>query len=104
MLLAGSSLSGFGMAPIFPVVVAAYADRAGASASGLVFSAAGLGGASVPWLVGFVSTASGSLRMGLVTVSALIVAMFGILWTGLLVPQRHNRVDLRSSPSRDKHG
>jgi fucose permease len=74
-LLAGSSMSGLGMAPIFPVVVAAYADRAGASASGLVFSAAGLGGATTPWLVGFVSTASGSLRMGLVTVSALILAM-----------------------------
>jgi MFS transporter, FHS family, glucose/mannose:H+ symporter len=74
-LLAGSSMSGLGMAPMFPVVVAAYADRAGASASGLVFSAAGLGGAMTPWLVGFVSTASGSLRMGLVTVSALILAM-----------------------------
>jgi fucose permease len=76
-LLAGSSISGLGMSPIFPVTVAAYADRAGASASGLVFSAAGLGGATIPWLVGFVSTATGSLRMGLASVLALIVAM---LW------------------------
>jgi fucose permease len=74
-LLAGSSMSGLGMAPIFPVTVAAYADRAGPSASGLVFSAGGLGGAVIPWLVGAVSTASGSLRIGLVAVVALIAAM-----------------------------
>jgi fucose permease len=80
-LLAGSSIAGLGFSPIFPVIVAAYADRAGGSASGLVFSAAGLGGATIPWLVGFVSTATGSLRMGLVTVLVLIVALF-LLQTG----------------------
>jgi FHS family glucose/mannose:H+ symporter-like MFS transporter len=75
-LLAGSSIAGLGFSPVFPVTVAAYADRAGGSASGLVFSAAGLGGATIPWLVGFVSTATGSLRMGLVTVLLLTFALF----------------------------
>lgn len=87
-LLAGSSIIGLGFAPIFPLVVAAYADRAGASASGLVFSAAGLGGATVPWLVGFVSTASGSLRMGLVTSIALVAAM---LWLTRIAMPRSGR-------------
>jgi fucose permease len=87
-LLAGSSIAGLGFAPIFPLVVAAYADRAGGSASGLVFSAAGLGGATIPWLVGLVSTATGSLRMGLVTVIVLVVSM---LWLTRIVMPRSGR-------------
>jgi FHS family glucose/mannose:H+ symporter-like MFS transporter len=75
-LLAGSSIAGLGFSPLFPVMVAAYADRAGGSASGLVFSAAGLGGATIPWVVGYVSTATGSLRMGLVTVLLLVFTLF----------------------------
>jgi fucose permease len=57
-------------------VVASYADRTGGgSVSGLVFCAAGLGGAIIPPLVGYVSTASGSLRIGLATVLVLIATM-----------------------------
>jgi fucose permease len=75
-LVVGSALTGFGFAPIFPVMVASFADRAGGgSLSGLVFCAAGLGGGLIPPLVGVVSTASGSLRLGLATVLVLIVAM-----------------------------
>lgn len=83
-LLAGSSVSGLGLSPVFPIVVAAYADRtAGGSLGGLIFSAAGLGGATVPWVVGTVSTATGSLRMGLVTIVALIVAMLLLIRTAM---------------------
>jgi fucose permease len=74
-LLAGSTIAGLGLSPIFPVTVAAYADRAGGSVSGLVFSAAGLGGAAVPAMVGVVSKASGSLRVGLATVLVLMAVM-----------------------------
>jgi len=75
-MLAASAISGFGLAPIFPSVVAQYADRAGSrDASGLVFSAAGLGGAAIPPLVGFVSTNRGSLRLGISLVLSLIAAM-----------------------------
>ena len=80
-MLAGCAITGLGLAPIFPVVVASYADRTGGgSLSGLVFCAANLGGATIPPLVGLVSTASGSLRLGLATVLALIAAM---LWLQL---------------------
>ncbi len=77
-MLGGCVLAGLGFAPIFPVVVASYADRTGGGTlSGLVFCAAGLGGATIPPLVGLVSTVSGSLRLGLAMVLALIAAM---LW------------------------
>ena len=79
-----SAISGLGFAPIFPVVVASYADRTGGgSLSGLVFAAANLGGATIPPLVGFVSTASGSLRVGLATVLALVVTMICLIRTAM---------------------
>jgi fucose permease len=87
-LLAGSSIAGLGFSPMFPLIVAGYADRAGASASGLVFAAAGLGGAAVPWLVGMVSTATGSLRMALVSVIGLVLSM---LWLTRIAMPRSGR-------------
>jgi MFS transporter, FHS family, glucose/mannose:H+ symporter len=81
-MLAGTAIAGLGFAPIFPVVVASYADRTGGgSLSGLVFCAAGLGGAAVPPLVGFASTASGSLRTGLAVILVFIVAMLRLTQT-----------------------
>jgi fucose permease len=83
-LLAGSAVTGFGFAPVFPVVVAVYADlTAGANLSGFIFSAAGLGGASIPWLVGVISTVFGSLRTGLFTVLALILAILWLIRTAM---------------------
>jgi fucose permease len=53
--VAAGALSGFGLSPIFPLVVAQYAQAAaGRSASGLIFSAAGLGGGAYRrWWVSF---------------------------------------------------
>jgi MFS transporter, FHS family, glucose/mannose:H+ symporter len=74
--VAAGALSGFGLAPVYPLVVAQYAG-AGAvgSASGLIFSAAGLGGAAMPALVGFLSQSSGSLRTGMSAVLLSLAAM-----------------------------
>jgi fucose permease len=77
-MLAGSIMAGFGMAPVFPVVVAEYADLSGGAVSGFVFSAAGLGGAAIPALVGAVSTASGSLRIGLASAVVWIPAILAV--------------------------
>lgn len=77
-MVAASAISGYGLSPIFPAVVAQYADRAGSSgASGLVFAAASLGGAAIPPLVGYVSTSQGSLRLG---ISLLLVLLAAMLW------------------------
>jgi FHS family glucose/mannose:H+ symporter-like MFS transporter len=74
--VAAGALSGFGLAPVFPLVVAQYAEAvAVGSASGLIFSAAGLGGAAMPALVGFLSQRSGSLRIGLSAVLLSLAAM-----------------------------
>jgi fucose permease len=74
-MLLGTFLAGFGFAPIYPVVVAEYADRSSGAVSGLVFSAAGFGGAAIPPLVGAVSTATHSLRLGLASAIICIPAI-----------------------------
>jgi fucose permease len=74
--VAAGALSGLGLAPVFPLVVARYAETlAAGSASGLVFSAAGLGGAALPALVGYLSQSTGSLRVGMSAVLLTLAAM-----------------------------
>ena len=61
-------LIGLGLSSVFPIAIAAVSHRFGQSASrvaGLMFNLAGLGGATLPWLVGFTSTRANSLRIGL---------------------------------------
>ena len=62
-------LSGLGFSVVFPVSFALFTrelDRAATRAAGPVFVLAGLGGATLPWLVGLVSAGTHSLRAGLV--------------------------------------
>ena len=64
----GVSLVGLGLSSVFPIAIATLSRRFGATASriaGVMFALAGLGGATLPWLVGFTSTRLGSLRYGL---------------------------------------
>jgi FHS family glucose/mannose:H+ symporter-like MFS transporter len=68
LALSGIALAGFGCASIYPILIAWFSRWYGAAARALgsiLFSLASLGGAAVPWLVGFVSTKAGSLRIGL---------------------------------------
>jgi fucose permease len=51
---------------------------------GVMFSLAAIGGASLPWLVGFVSKHTDSLRIGLLVPVAGCVAMLAV--TALLRP------------------
>ena len=69
LVMTGAAISGAGLSIVFPTTIAQLSRRfAGASARAAsgAFALAGLGGATVPWLVGFWSTAAGSLRAGLV--------------------------------------
>ena len=71
-----AALIGFGLSTLYPIAIGFFSASFGAVASrigGTLFSIATLGGAIVPWLVGFVSTHSGSLR------SALLVPLLGCL-------------------------
>jgi len=79
-----AGLAGFGLAPIYPITIAMLSSEFGASSSriaSVMFALAGLGGATLPWLVGLISTWFGSLKVGLfvplLATSIMVVLYFG---------------------------
>lgn len=80
VLLMGVGLAGFGLAPQYPVLVAWMAQfyRKDADWLGaLFFSAGGLGGSVLPWMVGIIAAQSHSLRAGfLVPLMASVSMVF----------------------------
>jgi len=71
-----AALTGLGLSTLYPIAIGFLSASFGTVAErigGTLFSIATLGGAVVPWLVGFVSTHSGSLR------TALLVPLLGCL-------------------------
>jgi MFS transporter, FHS family, glucose/mannose:H+ symporter len=67
-VLLGAGMAGLGLSCIFPINIAMLSHRFAEMASrvgGLMFAVAGLGGATLPWLVGALSTRFGSLQIGL---------------------------------------
>jgi fucose permease len=86
---------GLGFACIYPLLVASLVELYGKQASlagSVTFSLASLGGATLPWLVGFTSAKAGSLRAGL-----LIPLIASLVMVGLLKPLRDEAV--HRSPS-----
>jgi len=76
------SLAGLGCACLFPIYVAWLSRWYGTRAkriSALMFSMASLGGAAVPWVVGFVSERGGGLRAGLLVPPVNALAMILLL-------------------------
>jgi len=68
--------AGLGLSTLYPITIAFLSDRFAAQASrigGAMFGLSTLGGATVPWLVGFVSTKLSSLR------TALMVPLVGCI-------------------------
>lgn len=77
-VILGVVLAGFGLASIYPIFIAWLSKWYGERArllGGVMFSLAALGGATMPWTVGFVSQHSNSLRMGLLVPLAGCFAM-----------------------------
>jgi fucose permease len=73
-------LLGIALAPIFPVALAAFFDRARHSSdSRFVLAVSGFGGSVFPGLVGWISSYSGSLRAGLIAGPATLLVMVAIL-------------------------
>ncbi|MHB8412929.1 MAG: MFS transporter [Candidatus Acidiferrales bacterium] len=84
-LAVGVALAGLGLSSIFPITISQFSYRFGHSASrfvGGMFALAGLGGATLPWLVGFTSHQFGSLRMGLwiPALSAFVMWIVYLCW------------------------
>jgi fucose permease len=77
----GAGIAGFGLAPIFPTVFALFTERLAERAAQLswcVFVMSSIGGAMLPWLVGYVSSHWGELRMGLLIPLFGVILMFGL--------------------------
>ena len=85
MLILGAAL-----APIFPLLLARFFAIAGMSSdSRWVLAVCGFGGSVLPWLTGWVSARSGSLRLGLMTVPAalfLILCLLPLLGASRFAP------------------
>jgi fucose permease len=63
------ALGGLGLSTVFPITVALFTrdfEKDSARLAGPVFALAGLGGATLPSLVGVLSAQAGSLKAGLV--------------------------------------
>jgi len=87
--------AGFGFSCIFPLLVASlvgYYGKRARRVGSVVFALASLGGATIPWLVGFTSTKVGSLRVGLIVPVIACVFMLGLVQ--LLSSQRRESTDV----------
>ena len=82
LAMLGFAIAGLGCASVYPIYISWFSRWYGAGArrlGGVVFSMASLGGSAMPWFVGFLSTRSGSLHIGLLTPLAGCFVMIGIL-------------------------
>ena len=79
-LLSAILLLGLALAPVFPVALSGFFDRARRSSdSRFVMALSAFGGAVFPWLAGAISTHSGSLRIGLLTLPVTLLLMTAML-------------------------
>ena len=91
ILLLGVAVSGLGLAPVFPIdisMVSAHFGKLAPRVSGLMFALAGLGGATLPGLVGKVSTQLGSLKTGLYVPLVGSLTMFALFFLLGKTPDR----------------
>ena len=68
-VLAGASVTGLGLAAVYPITISLLSREFGDTASqmgSIMFTMANLGGAFLPWLVGYYSSRFGSVRAGMV--------------------------------------
>lgn len=73
-------LLGGALAPIYPVLVAESFRHVRRSAdSRWILAAAGFGGSVLPWLTGWISTQSGTIRAGILTLPAALLLMILLL-------------------------
>jgi FHS family glucose/mannose:H+ symporter-like MFS transporter len=75
-------LLGLSLAPVFPATFALLmGERPTARQAGIVLAVSGLGAAALPWMMGAVSTGTGSLQLALVLPLAAALALLGMIWT-----------------------
>jgi FHS family glucose/mannose:H+ symporter-like MFS transporter len=78
-LMALTFLSAFSLAPLYPLIVSLLLARTGTHPQlGILFSVTSLGGATLPWLTGVVSTHFQHLRAGLVVPTIAVIALLSL--------------------------
>ena len=88
MFLLGASL-----APTYPLVLAGFFARSRHTAdSRWILFTEGFGGSVLPWVAGFISTHSGSLRTGMLTIPAALLVM-AFLLPILREPRTHPAIE-----------
>jgi MFS transporter, FHS family, glucose/mannose:H+ symporter len=78
-IMVSASIAGLGLAAVYPITISLLARQFGTAATrvgSIMFAMANLGGASLPWLVGYFSTRFGAIKTGLVVPLAAAVLMF----------------------------
>jgi MFS transporter, FHS family, glucose/mannose:H+ symporter len=74
-------LLGLSLAPFFPATFALLmAERPTARQAGIVLAVSGLGAAALPWMMGVVSTRTGSLQVALALPFAAALGLLGMSW------------------------
>ena len=72
-------LLGAALGPIYPLLLSALFGRVRRTAdTRWMLAIGGLGGSVLPWLTGWISASSGSLRLGLMTIPAALLGMAGL--------------------------
>jgi len=77
-IMVSASIAGLGLSGVYPITISLLSRQFGAAASragSVMFVMANLGGACLPWLVGYCSTRFGALKTGLVVPLAAGVLM-----------------------------
>jgi fucose permease len=81
-VIVGVVAAGLGLASVYPIFISWlskwYGERA-RRLGGVMFSVAALGGATMPWTVGFISQRAHSLRVGLLVPLCGCVAMIALI-------------------------
>ncbi len=83
-IVASALLIGFGLATLYPIAIGLASSALGAAAPrviGIFFALSTLGGACIPWLVGYVSTRIGGLRIALLVPLAGCVTLAALFWS-----------------------
>lgn len=81
VMFAGVLVCGLGLSAIFPTVVAIFAESYGSGGAGsIVLGMCGVGGATVPWLVGVVGAYAHNLRVGFIVPLLCLTAALITFW------------------------
>ncbi len=82
LLVGAALLAGFGLGPLFPTLLALVLPRYRGTR---VFLLGGLGSAFFPWLTGWLSAHTGSLRLGLLAPVGAAGVLLVLLWPALRI-------------------